>query len=52
MGKSDLLGIKADLEAAFEAAERNLDFFKANRVMASAVGARQKMFSELKSHVE
>lgn len=28
MGDEDLRGIRSDLEAALQAAERNLDFFK------------------------
>ena len=40
MGQYDLERNERDLEAAFEAAERSLNFFKDERVMASADGAR------------
>ena len=40
VSQTDLLSIKDDLERAFAAAERNLDFFRDKRVMAAADGAR------------
>ena len=52
MGDSDLLDITADLEAAFEAAEKNLDFFKEDRVMASASGIRLKIVNDISYRLE